>query len=177
MKLKTGMRGTNNGLRDLIDILPSGITMAEVGCYAGESTLMFMESGKVDLLYAIVPWKDKWDGYVDDSELEVYKYVYANMGWAETSFDFRLRGYSIIKHKDILSNVLDKLPLLDFIYIDGNHQYEYVKNDIILSQKIVKEGGIIAGHDYDNKGVIKAVDEVFTNPDKVFRDSSWLKNV
>ena len=164
MRLKKGMRkDSNDGLNVLISVLPNNITMAEVGCYAGESTLMFMQSGKVNLLYAIDPWD--WNHS-------------KHMRWAEESFDFRLKGYNVIKCKTTLSEMVGKMPALDFIYIDGNHKYEYVKKDISDALKVVKEGGIIAGHDYISLkkfGVVEAVDEVFGKPDRVFRDTSWIK--
>ena len=37
---------------------------------------------------------------------------------------------------------------LDFVYIDGNHLYEYVMQDIIEWTKKVRRGGMVAGHDY-----------------------------
>jgi SAM-dependent methyltransferase len=37
---------------------------------------------------------------------------------------------------------------LDFVFVDGNHFFEYVVNDIIHWSRIVKPGGIIYGHDY-----------------------------
>lgn len=37
---------------------------------------------------------------------------------------------------------------LDFVYIDANHDYEYVTEDIVEWSKKVKSGGIIAGDDY-----------------------------
>lgn len=36
----------------------------------------------------------------------------------------------------------------DFIYIDGNHNYEFVKRDIELYLPKVKRGGLITGDDY-----------------------------
>ena len=55
---------------------------------------------------------------------------------------------------------------LDWVYIDANHRYEYVKENLEIWTPKVKKGGICAGHDYDNpksqgKGwnVKKAVDE------------------
>ena len=48
---------------------------------------------------------------------------------------------------------------LDFIYIDGNHAYEYVKKDVVLATQFVKFGGVIAGHDAGSAGVDKAVIE------------------
>lgn len=54
---------------------------------------------------------------------------------------------------------------LDFVYIDSNHLYKYVKQDIEEWTKKVRKGGIVAGHDYyitkhnQIAGVITAVDE------------------
>lgn len=51
----------------------------------------------------------------------------------------------------------------DYVYIDSDHTYEAVKKDIELWWPKVKEGGILAGHDYNtfNKlyGVVPAVNE------------------
>lgn len=54
---------------------------------------------------------------------------------------------------------------LDFVFIDADHNYESVKDDLENWSKKVKRRGIVAGHDYyvfhnsGNKGVIKAVNE------------------
>ena len=54
---------------------------------------------------------------------------------------------------------------LDFVYIDGNHKYDWVMLDIILWQRKVRSGGMVCGHDYltDKKpytrDVKKAVDD------------------
>jgi hypothetical protein len=37
---------------------------------------------------------------------------------------------------------------LDFIYVDANHTYQAVKDDIKLWYPKVKSGGIVMGHDY-----------------------------
>ncbi len=55
---------------------------------------------------------------------------------------------------------LDDIPgILDFVYIDGSHEYEAVKTDIELFYPKVKPGGVIGGHDFWAKeiGVCKAV--------------------
>jgi hypothetical protein len=48
---------------------------------------------------------------------------------------------------------------LDFVYIDGSHQYDYVKKDIELYYPKVKKGGIFGGHDFDasHMDICKAV--------------------
>lgn len=60
---------------------------------------------------------------------------------------------------------------LDFVYIDADHSYGGVKQDITISFKKVKAGGYILGHDYSSRfeGVIRAVDE-FCNENKLSID-------
>lgn len=56
---------------------------------------------------------------------------------------------------------------LDFVYIDGLHDYESVKNDILLFEKKVRAGGLICGHDYNLRGVKKAVNEIYGDRVKI----------
>ena len=55
---------------------------------------------------------------------------------------------------------------IDFVYIDGDHSYDFVKNDIAAWWPKVKEGGILSGHDYTpgnpQKGHIYGVIEAVT---------------
>jgi predicted O-methyltransferase YrrM len=49
---------------------------------------------------------------------------------------------------------------IDFVFIDGNHKFDWVMMDIIEWSKKVKEHGIIAVHDYYHfgwSGVVHAV--------------------
>lgn len=54
---------------------------------------------------------------------------------------------------------------LDFVFIDANHEYASVKQDIQAWTPKVRPEGIVSGHDYyvffhtKNRGVIDAVDE------------------
>jgi len=56
---------------------------------------------------------------------------------------------------------------LDWVYIDGDHSYEVVKEDLELASKMVKHGGIISGDDYSRygwPGIKRAVDEFARKP-------------
>ena len=165
------MRNSLNtsGLLDLINSLPRGLVMAEVGCYAGESTKMFLDSKKIDMMYAIDIW---------DDVLSVYENIENNHDFnlVEERFDENVKGFNVTKLKMTFEKASDLLPKLDVIYIDANHDYEYVKKDIKVSIEKIKPNGIICGHDYNTEtpGVIEAVNEFFGKPDVVFSDSSWL---
>lgn len=53
---------------------------------------------------------------------------------------------------------------LDFVFIDADHSYEGVKQDILCWKDKVKEGGWLSGHDWgklDKGNVEKAVREFF----------------
>jgi len=71
---------------------------------------------------------------------------------------------------------------LDFVFIDGAHNYNAIRADIDAWLPKVKPGGYIGGHDYGNNepgevnGVKKAVDETFGKEIEVFNSSwgSWL---
>ena len=53
----------------------------------------------------------------------------------------------------------------DFVFIDANHSYEAVREDVAAWAPKVRSGGIVSGHDYypgksyKQCGVIQAVDE------------------
>jgi|CXWL01.1.fsa_nt_gi predicted O-methyltransferase YrrM len=69
---------------------------------------------------------------------------------------------------------------LDFVYIDADHTYESVKNDIHAWVKKVRKGGIVAGHDYyvfrsGNRGVIDAVNEYVKEHKIKLSTTNWDK--
>ncbi len=64
----------------------------------------------------------------------------------------------------------------DIVFIDANHAYEYVKQDIRLWRPKVRSGGFLAGHDYLSKrGVRRAVDELL--PGAVLPDTRKMGDV
>jgi len=62
--------------------------------------------------------------------------------------------------KKLSDDAVDDVPNdLDFCYIDANHSYKYVKNDIKNYYPKIKKGGYIGGHDFHVSaiGLIRAV--------------------
>lgn len=66
---------------------------------------------------------------------------------------------------------------LFFVFIDGSHLYEAVKEDILAWLPKVKSGGFIGGHDIDQteefNGVRKAVDELIGEKNIVIYNKGW----
>jgi predicted O-methyltransferase YrrM len=79
----------------------------------------------------------------------------------------KLKAYdtTLIKTTSMEAAKLVPDESLDFVFIDADHKYESVRDDIREWTKKVRKGGIVSGHDYfvffytHNRGVIDAVDE------------------
>lgn len=143
-----------------IQEFPNGFVAAEVGVFTGDHALSMLQCiPQIKHLYLIDPY-EIYEGYKDQCLFESLK------GNVEKEAHKNLYKYNDkitwIKAK-FSANVIPEL--LDFIYIDGNHDYEYVMWDISNAWEICKQGAIIGGHDYynDRYGVKKAVDEFFSS--------------
>jgi predicted O-methyltransferase YrrM len=166
---------SSEGLLDMIKELGdvSDKNMIEIGSFIGESTIIF--AGHFKHVSAIDPFIDNYDP--ED--------MTSNFNFDEVYQEYKNRiepkKEKVTTYKLTSNDALSVLhgEKFDFIYIDGMHQYENVLEDITNYLPFVKEGGVIGGHDYGGpwKGVQKAVDQVFGKPDKVFKDTSWIKQL
>lgn len=115
----------------------------EIGTFNGSYAKTILETWG-GTLYMIDPWREDLEGYSasDKNNFDVsYQNTINNIkGYEDRAF--MLRGMS-----NQMVNLFDN-ESLDFIYIDGNHEYDYVKEDLKLWFPKVKKGGLVAGHDY-----------------------------
>ena len=165
---------SSEGLKQLISELgdTSKMRMIEIGSFIGESTIIFAEHFKQ--VIAIAPFQPDYHKEDPTSKFnfdEVYDEYIRRTSPFPNIKTLRLTSDSAI---DVLKD-----ELFDFIYIDGIHTYEQVKIDIENYQPLVKSGGVIGGHDYGPHWptVNKAVDEKFGKPDKMYKDTSWIKQL
>lgn len=56
----------------------------------------------------------------------------------------------VVIHRAMSHDVLETFAdaTLDWVYLDGNHNYEVVRDDLALCQRKVRPGGIISGDDF-----------------------------
>jgi hypothetical protein len=129
-------------------------TFVEIGCWEGKSTTFMADkiknSGRNIKFYAV----DLWEDY-DQKDLK----------W-KANFDIFLKNIeplkeyiNVIKSDSVEASKRFEDGFVDFIFIDGNHQYEFVKKDIQSWLLKLKSGGVIAGHDWDWDDVKRAVKE------------------
>lgn len=164
------------GLLEFVATLPDCCLMAEVGCYRGEATRIFLN--KAQHVIAIDPWKD----YIETNPLGGQTPM-AHMADAEAIFDAFIEEHPdrITKYKGRSIEIAALIPdaSLDLVYIDANHEYEDVCADLQAWRPKVKPGGLLAGHEYSMTwhAVVRAVQETLGEPDAVFPDTTWVKRV
>ena len=141
---------TNYRLK-LLNLMPSGAVCAEVGVWKGEFSRQILEVTRPSKLHLIDPWSYQpkfpdriYGGKVAGSQ-EDMETIFLNVcsqfeQHAEVEIN---RGYS----DDILSQFDDEY--FDWLYIDGNHYYEYVLQDLRLGWQKLKPGGLLVGDDYN----------------------------
>ena len=159
----------------MVSKFDTGAHFVEVGVWKGMSACFMaveiINSGK-NIRFDCV---DTWD-YVDTSN-EINKTQFDNL------FNIFSKNIEPVKNN---INIVKSLSWdgalnyednsLDFVFIDAAHDYESVKKDINTWYPKIKNGGIIAGHDYHNNcGVLPAVNEFFEDKGGVKQNGTcWV---
>lgn len=122
---------------------PNGIGV-EVGSFKGEFAKEVCEVWK-GRLYMVDVWRGLGEEYIDSSNHNMHTDAYAEAMKNIKGFEDR----AIMVRADSATAV-DMFPdnSLDFVYIDANHAYDYVVQDIKLWYPKVKKEGYLLGHDY-----------------------------
>ena len=145
--------------------------IAEIGSWHGRSTVAIAEntSGQV---WAI----DTWQG----SDEPVHQQLISTNrpDWVMNEFianTHHCENITIIRASSINAAAYLHDHRFDFIFIDAAHDYESVYNDIKAWQPLLKENGILSGHDYAPNwpGVVKAVQELIPSFRVVEGGSIW----
>jgi hypothetical protein len=79
-----------------------------------------------------------------------------------------------IKTTSLAASTLHKDGSLDFVFIDASHEYDNVLADVKAWLPKVKEGGVLAGHDYGSEGVNRAISEFFEGKNINVSEDCWI---
>lgn len=114
-------------LRYVSEINPK--TIVEIGCDGGGSLETWQKAfPKANVIGIEINERD---------ELKEFNVIYADSQ----------SDVTVAKLKDMLD-----VPI-DFLFLDGDHHYNFVKKEYQLYAPLVREGGIIGFHDTNNRGL------------------------
>ena len=148
-------------IRILWTVARPGVRMLEVGSGGGQSSVWIAivalaVEGQLDCV-------DVWD---DPAACKMF---------GRNTLSTTLRDV-VTPHQGNSADILPTLPpkTYDLIFIDADHRYESVKRDIRLAIPLLRDGGILCGHDYEAELVSLAV----PNLDQVMdQDTAWAMTV
>lgn len=115
----------------------------EIGIYKGEYSKLLLSQIPNLELFGIDLW-ELYTGYRDYKKNDLrgaYEVAKEN---TKTGNCTLIKDWSTRAHKKF------KDESLDFVYIDGNHSYEYTVMDLAFWSKKVKKGGVVYGHDFED---------------------------
>lgn len=148
-------------LVEIIKTVPSAVVV-EIGVARGETAAKILSCENVVFYYGVDPYElyekaptNRYEcGYLD---LKMVK-VPVSDGTMESLKKDCLENLKVYKGRYKLiekysHEALDDVPVaIDVLYIDGNHQYEYVMDDLKLWYPKVRSGGLVLGDDYNFSG-------------------------
>ncbi len=106
-------------------------------------------------LICVDAWKAYSDNSQDGSQQQLNKCLRVTLERLKNFDTTIMMKWSLDAAREV------KDESLDFVYIDCNHKFDYVMEDVIAWTCKVRKGGIVSGHDYWNIkdfGVVEAVD-------------------
>lgn len=155
----------------ILNLLPKASVGAEVGVWKGDFSAQLVDALQPKTLYLIDPWvinedrihRKAWYGSDGRPDMEA---IYESV---RLRFRKELQQGSVVIVRQPSSVALSALSdnSLDFIYIDGDHEYSGVRKDCFLAYDKVRNGGLICGDDYAaggwwKDGVIRAFHDLIS---------------
>lgn len=144
------MTGRRDHRGTLLARMPAGAVCAEIGVWKGDFSQRILERTAPRELHLIDPWafqpefpERMYGGSVAKGQ--------ADMDEIHRGVEGRFAGIDAVRiHRATSADALATFPdgTFDWVYVDGNHYYEYVLEDLRTSWRKVRPGGMIAGDDY-----------------------------
>lgn len=134
---------------------------AEIGVAFGGHSEALLAQTRIEKLYGVDSYRHR-SGYEDPMNLPQSDF---DTLYEKTKERLGVFGHRFELIRAASGEAVERIEgLLDFIYIDADHSYQGVWDDLCAWFAKVRMGGIIGGHDYDHPyfpGVRQAIDEFF----------------
>lgn len=157
-----------NPRQTLLGLLPKNAMGAEIGVWKGDFSHKIMQTAKPKKLLLIDPWQLNDTEEYADAWYGAQAKVDMNSVFEQVTGRF-IRLIDSGRIEIIRESSQTAVPALtdaslDFVYIDGDHTYEAVLNDLKNAFLKIVPGGFICGDDYSlgnwwGDGVVRAVNE------------------
>jgi predicted O-methyltransferase YrrM len=139
----------------ILEYIPKGGTLLEIGTYHG-FTIAYMALERPDVQFTSI---DPFPSARVNKATDQYPIGNKKIWMQNHRKNNHLVVCDLEKYCEMFT--AEALPKFDVVFVDGNHYYDYVLEDLKNSIRVVKPNGFIAVHDYgkiSHADVKKAVD-------------------
>lgn len=124
-------------------------TGCEIGLEKGKNAVTMYNNIPGLKLYGVDSYRQHPQAsYIYHAEIRHWNQDYLNRIKAQA--EGRMKGRNFVLLEDFSEDATKKVEdnSLDFVYIDADHSYDMVMQDIIVWGRKIRKGGIVSGHDY-----------------------------
>ncbi len=118
----------------------------EIGVEKGEYSEILCKANPNLHLFGVDPWKST--SYEKGTAEEIAGQTHYTTYYREAKKRLAPYNCTLIRKTSMDALAKFKDNSLDFVYIDGNHDFLHVTQDIHFWKQKIKPGGILSGHDY-----------------------------
>jgi hypothetical protein len=154
--------------RRLLSMVAKGGVCAEIGVWRGDFSARILEAVRPRKLHLIDPWR-----YAPEYEHSYYGRPGQDQATLDVVYDEVVARFSpeiadgvVEIHRQTSEEAAATFAdgYFDFVYVDGNHLYGFVRRDLGLYLSKLRRDAILAGDDYGLRGwwdwgVKRAVDD------------------
>ncbi len=129
----------------LLEHLPQGGVVAEIGVAFGDFTEKILQKNKPRTLHLVDAWEaDRFRG---------------GLAQLRERFAAEIENGTVEIHQGLSTERLADFPdgHFDWVYIDTDHSYPTTRDELRLAARKVKRDGFIAGHDFCSGNPVRAV--------------------
>ena len=129
---------------ELVKQLPHNAVVAEIGVARGDFSQVILANAFPRKLHLIDSWayqdKSIYPGTINPQRNSQKKQI-QNYDYVSQRFSHQIQKDQVVVHKGYSVDILNEFPnnYFDWVYIDANHQYEFVKKDLELCKLRVKK--------------------------------------
>jgi hypothetical protein len=124
---------------------------AEIGVRKGHYSKVLMDANPDLHMLLVDPWAPYHVHYPAARQEQIYEYCMKY-----------LKGYNFTVIRKASMEAVKEVPVvsLDFVYIDADHLFDFVMEDIIHWSRRVRSGGVVACHDFHYGSNVEVVEAV-----------------
>jgi hypothetical protein len=126
----------------------------EVGTYKGDFAVSMIDQLNPAMFYAVDPLR-LFPGMNSRPGYEFVRQSLLDRLADQVKHKMSVRGHALIRETSEKASQQFEDNSIDVVYLDADHSYTGCSNDIDFWFPKVREGGILAGHDYCNGNVAK----------------------